>query len=955
MSRARRRVTVAAVSGVALAAACVIPAFAQTAGAEPDEAPAWDPQAELPFDPSVRKDVLDNGLTFLIRENSRPENRAELRLVVKAGSVDEDGDQRGLAHFVEHMLFNGTETWAGNEIIDYLETIGADFGADLNAYTSFDETVYLLEVPTDSEHDGVLHDGLRILGEFAWKATLTDEEIEKERGVVLDEWRRGLGAGQRIRDQQLPVLLKGSRYGERLPIGLPEIIENAPPDAIRRYYRDWYRPERMAVLAVGDFDADRVEAWIRDVFGAIPPTENLRESAEWEVPAQPDTLFALADDPEARHSSVGISGKRAPAEDEATYAGYRRDLVEGLTRRMFNARLGEIVRSDDAPFLGAGLGTSRLGETVEIVELSATVRSGEEARGLEAVITEARRAELHGFAETELDRAKRRAMAGIESAYAERDKTPSGAYVSEYARHFLDGEPVPGIAAEVEIWRRYLPGITVDECERAFREMRTGEGVVVEAARPTSEDLPGRDELLAAVRRAGSAAPAAWEDADPGQELLAERLPPGSVTGRTEHESLGVTELRLSNGATVFLKPTDFQDDAVGFTAQALGGTSVVADEDLLSAEAAARLVAEAGYGGYTSTELRKILAGKVVSATPFFSDRYHGVSGGSNVADLPTLLDAIVMVMTQPNRDDAAFRRVLDRMGALLENRSADPSTRHHDRLVAINTMDAPRLRPLTLERLDEIDPDKALEFYRGRFANAADFAFIFVGNLDVDSILPELEKTIGSLPGGGERGAGWVDRPVPFPAEPVRETVRAGHEPKGRTTFTMLSYDGHDPREWHRIRTAVSILERRLRETLREDLGATYGVGAGYTFDLVGPNRGIVRIAFGSDPDRCEELFDRTREILEELRRDGPTEEEIAKEKEIQINDMETALETNGFWSANLASQWMRGRPVEEIEHRIDRIHELDREGIHRVLKEHLGGERWTVVFWKPEEAAP
>ncbi|HMB71888.1 MAG TPA: insulinase family protein, partial [bacterium] len=899
------------------------------------------------------KDVLDNGLTFMIRENSRPENRAELRLVVKAGSVDEDDDQRGLAHFVEHMLFNGTESWAGNEIIDYLETIGADFGADLNAYTSFDETVYLLEVPTD--HEGVLHDGLKILGEFAWKATLTDEEIEKERGVVLDEWRRGLGAGQRIRDQQFPVLLKGSRYADRLPIGLPEIIRNAPPDAIRRYYRDWYRPERMAVLAVGDFDPGNVEAWIREVFGAIPSTEELRESVEWEVPAQADTLFALADDPELRGSSVGISVKREPREDEATYGAYRQDLVERLTLRMFNARLGEIVRSDDAPFLGAGLGTSRLGETVEIAELSATVRSGEEARGLEAVITEARRAELHGFAETELERARRSALSGIESAYAEREKTPSGAYVSEFTRHFLDGEPVPGIAAEVAIWREVLPGITVEECERAFREMRAGDGVVVEASRPTSEGLSGRDELMAAVRAAAAAAPEAWEDVDPGQELLAERLPPGQVTDRVEHEELGVTELRLSNGATVFVKPTDFQDDAITFTAQALGGTSVVSDEDLLSADAAGRIVAEAGYGGYSSTELRKILAGKVVSATPFFNDRYHGVTGGSNVADLSTLLDAIVMVMTRPNDDPAAFRRILDRMTAVLENRSADPSARYFDRLVEINTVDAPRLRPLTLDRLDEIRPEKALEFYRACFANAADFAFFFAGNVDVEALIPQLERTVGSLPSQGRPGTGWVERSVPFPDEPVRETVRAGREPKGRTTFTLRSYDGSDPREWHRIRTAVSILERRLRETLREDLGATYGVGAGYSFDLVGPNRGLVRIAFGSDPGRSEELFEKTRELLEQLRRDGPTEAEIAREREIQINDMETALETNGFWTANLASQWMRERPLEEIRHRIDRVRELDREGIHRVLQEHLGGERWTVVFWKPEEVAP
>jgi zinc protease len=949
-----RRTRFAALRALAPAVALVLGAEAAAAQqAAQEAAPPFELDEVIPLDPLLRKATLDNGLTYLIRENRRPLGRAELRLVVKAGSVDEDADQRGLAHFVEHMLFNGTESWAGNEIIDYLETIGADFGADLNAYTSFDETVYMLEVPTDRE--GLLHDGLRILGEFAWKATLTDEEIEKERGVVLDEWRRGLGAGQRVRDQQLPVLLKGSRYAERLPIGLPEVIEHAPPDAIRRFYRDWYRPERMAVLAVGDFDAGEVEARIREVFGAIPSTEELRPRDDWDVPAQPDTLFALAEDPELRGSSVGITAKRPPRGDESTYGAYRQQLVERMALGMFNARLGEIVRSDDAPFLGAGFGTSQLGRTVEIADLSARVRDGEEARGLEAAVTEARRAELHGFEETELERARRSLLAGIESAYAEREKTPSGAYVSEFARHFLDGEPVPGIAAEVELWRAMLPGITVEECERAFRELRTGEGVVVEATRPAAEDLPGRDELLAAVRRAAAADPAAWQDDDPGADLLAERLPPGRVTGRTEHPEVGVTEMRLSNGAVVFLKPTDFQDDDVRFTAQALGGLSVATDGDLLSAKAAGSIVGESGYGGHSSTQLRKILSGKVVSVSPFFDERAHGVSGGSTVADLPTLLDAVVMVMTQPNRDPAAFERFLDRLRSDLGNRSADPATRYHDRLVAINTVDAPRLRPLTLDRLGEIDLDAALDFYRRCFANAADFAFFLAGNVDPETVVPMLERTIGSLPSRGERGAGWVERETAFPAAPVRETVRAGHEPKGQTTFTMVSYDGDDPREWHRMRTAVSILERRLRETLREDLGATYGVSAGYSFDLVGPNRGLVRLGFGSDPDRSEDLFDRAVTILEELRREGPTDAEIAKEQEIQIRDMETAVETNGFWTGNLASQWMRDRPIEEIAERIDRIRELDREGIHRVLREHLGSERRTVVFWKPEEVAP
>jgi len=910
---------------------------------------AFDPAATLPRDPAVTEGVLDNGFTYLIRQNGKPEKRAELRLVVKAGSVDEDDDQRGLAHFVEHMPFNGTASWAGNEIVDYLESIGADFGADLNAYTSFDETVYMLEIPTDRE--GLLHDGLKILGEFASKVTLSDEEIDKERGVVLDEWRRGLGAARRVRDVQLPVILKGSRYAERLPIGLPEVIENAPPEKLRRFYRDWYRPERMAIIAVGDFDVAQVRSWIEETFGAIPPTEKLRERVDRDVPALPDTLFALADDPELRGTSVGISWKRPAEKDPTTYGAYRRELVRRLALGMFNARLAEIVRSDDAPFLGAGMGTQTIGRTVEMTDLSARVRDGQEVRGLAALVTEARRAELGGFAETERDRVVREMLAGIEASYAEREKTPSAAYVAEYTRHFLEREPIPGIALEVELWREMLPGISVEECEETFRELLGSGGVVVEATRPSAPELTGRDELTAALREAARSRPEPWVDAGAAEELVAEPAPPGRVVERREIADIGVTELVLSNGVHVFLKPTDFQDDDVRFTANALGGLSVASDEDLPSARAAGAIVREAGWGGHSPIELSKILAGKMVSASPFFEERAHGVSGSSTVADLPTALELAGLVMTSPNRDPAAFDRFLDRLRADLAHREADPATRYHDRLSAINTCDTPRRRPMTLARIPEIDLDKALAFYRHAFANAADFSFFLVGNLDLETVVPVIERTIGALPSGGKPTSAWVDREIPFPAEPVTEVVRAGREPRGQTTLTILSYDGQDPDEWHRIRTACSILERRLRESLREDLGATYGVGVSYHFSMIGPARGRIVVSFGSAPEREEELLARVEDTIAALRADGPTEDEMAKEREIQTRDMETRLRDNGFWMGSLASLRMRDRPLDEIRDRLERIAALDAAGLHRVFREDFNSDRRTVVLWKPE----
>jgi zinc protease len=812
----------------------------------------------------------------------------------------------------------------------------------------------MLEIPTDRE--GLLRRGVSILGEFAFAATLSTEEIDKERGVVLDEWRRGLGAAKRVRDRQLPIVLRGSRYAERLPIGQPEILSGAPPDALRRFYRDWYRPERMAVIAVGDFDGGEVVEWIRESFAAAPGGE-ARPRPDWPVPAHPDTLFALADDPELSGSSVGVSTRRPAEPEAATHGAYRDQLVRSVTLAMFNARLGEVTRSNDAPFLGAGMGVSRMGRTTELVALSARVRDGEEARGLRALVTEARRAEIHGFLPSELDRARSELHSGIEAAWAERDKTPSGRYVGEYTRRFLHDEPIPGIDTERALFAAFLPEITAEECHEELRGLLGGGGVVVEATRPSGADLSGEAELLAALREAAGAEPEPWTDSAPLGALVAQPLPPGRALERKSIPEVGVTEIVLSNGVRAFLKPTDFQDDEVVFTANALGGTSVVEDGELASARHAAAVVREAGWGGHSRIDLQKLLAGKVVSVSPFFEESQHGISGSSTVADLETALELCVLQMTSPNRDEAAFARFLDHFREALAKRDADPGTRYGDRLSAINSDDHPRRRPMTLERLHEIDLDAALDFYRRSFANAADFAFFFAGNLDVEAAVPLLERTIGSLPSNGGQASGWVDRGISFPHEPVREVVLAGREPRAHTTFTFASYEGTDPAEWHRLRTAASLLERRLRERLREDLGATYGVSVGYHFSMIGPPQGRVSVGYGSDPDRAEGLLSEVEQTIDDLRRDGPTEEEMAKEREIQTRDMETALRDNSFWIGSLSSLHLRGRPLPEVLDRIERIRTLSAAELHRVLRDHFDRSRHTVVFWKPEtaESAP
>lgn len=910
---------------------------------------ALSPEDPLPTDPHVVLGQLENGVRYAIRENSKPENRAELRLVVLAGSVDEDEDQRGLAHFLEHMVFNGTESYAGNEIVAFLESVGARFGADLNAYTSFDETVYQLQIPTDRE--GLLHEGLHILSEFAFKATLSTSEIEKERGVVLDEWRRGLGAGRRIRDQQVPIFLKDSRYAERIPIGLPEVIKGCDPEAIRRFYRDRYRPERMALIAVGDFDATEVEAWTKEIFGPATSTGDIRDRADRAVPVSADTLFALAHDPELRGSSVGVSRKLPAPEDEATYGGYRKGLVQQVAMSLFSERLSERARSDEPPFLGASFGSARFGRT-DLPSLDARVVEGGEKRGLEALLVEQRRAVLHGFTDTELERARKEMLASIDASWAEREKTESSAYAAEYVRHFVEEEPIPGIDFERNLWREEIPGFTVEECDAAFREFATAGGLVVDGARPSSAPAVTEADLREVLGAVSTRDVEPYRDIAAGTALIEKPGGPGHVAKRREIPEIGVTELRLSNGCRVFLKPTDFQDDTVLFEGCALGGTSMADDADLLSASMADAIVAESGVGGHSAIELEKLLAGKVASASAYFQDRHHGVSGSSTPADLGTALELCVLAMTSPNRDAAAFDRLLSRARASLVNRASDPGARYADRLTAINTGDNPRTRPLTVERLGEIDLDHALAFHKRCFANPKDFTFFFVGNIDVDAVIPELERTLGSIPSAKTKPTKWVDRKVLFPAKSVRETVRAGREPRATTTLTCRSYDGSDPAEWHRVRTACSILDRRLREGLREERGATYGVGVGYVHSLIGPERGRVAVRYGSDPSQAQTLGEEVLRTVRALKETGPKPDEVTTERELQTREYQTSARENGFWLGTLSSLWLRGRPLTEALDRQKRIDALDAASLHRAFREEFDLDALTWVDWLPAD---
>jgi zinc protease len=877
-----------------LAVTLPVPARAQ-------EAVVASPDAPLPLDPQITVKTLDNGFRYYIRPNKLPENRAELRLVVNAGSILEDDDQQGLAHLLEHMAFNGTANFEKQELVRYLESIGMSFGPEVNAYTGFDQTVYMLQVPTDDPE--ILATAFRILEDWAHRVTLDGEEIDKERGVVIEEWRLGRGANARMWDQQLPILFQGSRYARRLPIGRVEVLETFPHEALRRFYRDWYRPDLMAVVAVGDFDPAWVEEIIRERFSAIPAPQDPRPRPEYDVPGHAETLFAIASDREATSSQVSLLYKH-PADDRNTLAGYRRILVERLMATMLNARLFELTQAEDPPFAGAGSGRGRFVRTSEVVELSALVADGEILRGMRALLMEAERAARHGFRASELERAKANLLRGLEQSWADRDNQPSARFAGEIASHFLEGEPTPGIEFEFQAGQALLPTITTDDVDRVVREWLHDRNRVVLVNSPEKEGLvvPSEAALAPVFQEVLAVEIAPYEDTTPEEPLLAALPSPGPVVRESTVPELGLTEWILANGVRVVLKPTGFKEDEVLVRAFSPGGHSLSPLEDHLSASNADQIVAMGGVGSFNRVELQRKLAGKAVSVSPSIGELTEGISGSASPRDMETLFQLIHLYFTAPRKDETAFRALQAQMGAILSNRDASPLAAFQDTLVVTLAQGHPRARPLTRESFREIDLDRAFAFYQDRFADASDFTFVLVGAVEPREVLPLVETYLGSLP-DLSREESWVDVGVKPPTGVVEKRVRKGVEPQSQTRIVFTGPFDYTRENRLGIRILTSVLDTRLREVIREEMSGTYGVGVGRTYEPFPEPRYSISVTFGADPDRVEELVEAVFSEIRRLQDEGPSPQEVHSATEQERRSRETNLQENSWWAAQLS----------------------------------------------------
>ena len=902
----------------------------------------------VPQDSSVTIGKLPNGLTFYIRRNAEPPQRAELRLVVNVGSVLENEDQRGLAHVVEHMAFNGTRRFPKHTLVDFLEGVGMRFGPDINASTDWEETIYTLTLPTDSA--GVLETGVRILADWAHGIAFDSLEVEKERPVVIEEWRLGQGAGARMRDKQLPVLFGRSRYTDRLPIGDRAVLDSFGPVDLRRFYREWYRPELMAVIAVGDFDAQRVEALIRAEFAAIPRSPGARPRPRFDLARHDETRYAVVSDPEATASAVTVYHKRRP-HDGGTFRAYRESFIESLAQRMLYSRLSEQLQRPDAPYLGVTASQGMLTRSRAVTVLSAEVRNNGVERGLTALLAELRRVVRWGFTATELEREKRELLRWQEQAYVERRKIPSAQFASQYVAHYLYSEPVLDATDEYQLYQRLVPGIRLREVNERVRGLLGEQDrvVLVEVPVRDSVRIPTESSLRAAVRAADRAKLPRYTDRVGSRDLVAQAPQPGAVVRRATIPEIGAEEWTLANGARVVLKPTDFREDEILFAAYSPGGTSLAPDSNYVPALTATGVVQAGGVGEVDVVELSKRLAGKVASVGTDIGELHESLSGVASPRDVETLLQLVYLYFTAPRADTLAFRAYQQRARASLANRGGSPEEAFAVTLRVALSQGHPRARPPSSAMFDQMDLAKSMAFYRDRFADASDFTFYFVGRFDPEQLRPLVETYLGGLPAIGrvERGR---DLGINPPAGVVRKTVRRGTEPKARTQIVFSGPMAYTQEELFALRGLAELLQIRLRETLREDLGGTYGVSVRASAAREPDSEYRLSIAFGADPDRLDELGRATFAVLDSVKQFGVSEVDLAKVREAQRRAREISVRENSAWLANLMAFYRNGWDPREImaEPKV----RLDPAAVKRAAQRYLDTSRYVQVSLLPEK---
>ena len=873
---------------------CAVTAFAQQ-------------MPPVPVDPQVRMGKLDNGLTYYIRQNNYPEGQANFYIAQKVGSVLEEDNQRGLAHFLEHMCFNGTEKFPGNGVVKYLEGIGVKFGADLNAYTSIDETVYNIDnVPVSVA--GAIDSCLWILHDWAGALLLEGDDIDKERGVIHEEWRQRNTAQQRMLEQLLPTLYPGgNRYGHRMPIGTMEVVDNFPYQALRDYYEKWYRPDLQGIVVVGDVNVDEVEAKIKSIFADLTMPENPAERVYYPVADNKEPIIALAKDKEQQYGIVYIFNKHEaiPAEVKSSMQYLIIDYAKAMFASMMGSRMGELAMQPDAPFVEGFVNDEDyfLSKTKGAVSGAIIPKEGQMKEATALLYREMLRARRHGFTESEYVRARAEYLTNLESAYNERAKVKSRSYCQQYVRHFIDNEPIPGIENEYALMNQLAPNLPVDLVNQLIQGLMSDSNLVVMAMLPEKEGMtyPTEAEVAQLLTEVAAEDITAYVDKVSDEPLIAQE-PEGGKVVKAKEAKYGYKQLTLSNGATVYLKSTDFKADQILMSVVSKGGTALYDAGEAINLSQVTDVIENNGIGSFNTTDLQKVLAGKKAGVAPYISLNMEGMNGNSTPKDFETLMQLTYLQFTAPRLDDEAFASYKSKMKAMLENQELDPQSALGDTLTKVLYNNHPRAINMKAADVEKIDDKRILEIYKERFANAADFVFIFTGAIDEATALPLIEKYIGGLPSGGKKEK-YVDAKLDIQKGEHKNVFEKQMATPSATVYLVFSGKvKHNLKNNLMMSLTKQILDIIYTEEIREKEGGTYGVGTSGTITKVPKESARLLIMFQTDPDKREHLTKMAVDLLDKFAEEGPRQKDLDKVREYMLKKYAENQKENAYWASLL-----------------------------------------------------
>jgi zinc protease len=913
---------------------------------------AYNPKVIIPVSPDVKTGTLSNGLKYYIKYNHKPEKKVELRLAVNAGSILEDNDQQGLAHFMEHMNFNGLKHFPGNELVHYLQSIGVGFGNDLNAFTGFDETVYILPVPSDDAEK--LDKAFTVIADWSGLALLTPEEIDKERGVILAESRIGKGADDRMMKKWLPAMFNGSKYADRLPIGKDSIIEKFDHASLLRFYHDWYRPGLQAVVVVGDMPVDKAEKMIREKFSDFKNPANPRPRQPlFEVKPFTASRAMMVSDNEASMTMISLVSSANPSKEVVTEGDFMNNLINNLCFSMISGRLDELKNAANPPFAYA---YAYLGSWVRGSESFSTgvmCGNSQMQAAIDAVVTTCMSVKKYGFTESELMRAKSKMVADYEQRYNERDKTESGRQVWEYVSNFFVNEAIPGIEWQYKFVKQNLGNVNLKSFDEIRSKITYNDKYFCYATAKTQPDLPTDEQLKSWVDKALQKPVEPYKENAIAASLLKAIPTPGKVTKTETSEKLGTTTYTLSNGATVCLKPTDFKNDEILFKGSRYGGFSLYTAEDYPSAQYSNNAVEEMGYGDFPKTDLEKFLSGKKVEVTPTVDKYTEWIEGRSTIKDLETMFQLIYLKCSSPRKDPQAFQSFVSREKQQLESIKQNPQYLFMDS--AYNTLYQGNKRAHLIESpsiYDKINIDNAISFYRQRLCNADGMYFTIVGSFTIDQIKTLVEKYLGSLP-SGNIDKNYKDMGLRTVRGKVNFTLRKGSEQQAMLTHSITGDMPYNPDDNFLLSQLNAIINNMIIDTIREKMSAIYGGGCGGGITRYPREEFLIQSQFPCSPDNIAKVDSAFFSLIEFTKKDGGISgDDWKRVREPALERYKVSIKTNEYWLGGLQNAFLNKTDPERIVTYEQRVKDVTPEKLVQTSRKFYTRNNVLKSEWLPEE---